>query len=147
MRALLVWAGGAALLAAMAIDTIAVAGRNLGTPIIGSIELVQAAVLVSGTVALVLATLHGGHARVRLLTDRLRDMPRQVLATASRLASVILFAALAWGSIWLAVDLWGGHESSEVVGVPWRVLRLIANAGFVACTVIALARLARGARR
>lgn len=147
MRAILVWTGGAALLAAMAIDTFAVAGRNLGMPIIGSIELVQAAVLVSGTVALVLATLHGGHARVRLLTDRLHGMPRQALATAARLASACLFAALAWGSIWLAADLWGGHERSEVVGVPWRVLRLMANAGFLACTLIALAQVVRGSKR
>ncbi len=140
MRNFLVWAGGAALLAAMLVDTLAVVGRNVGMPIIGSIEFVQAAVLVSGTVALVLATLHGGHAKVRLVTDRLQGAPRQLLATAARLASVCLFAALACGSIWLAADLWNGHERSEVVGVPWRVLRLIANAGFAACTLIALSK-------
>ncbi|WP_305097691.1 TRAP transporter small permease [Croceibacterium aestuarii] len=147
MRAILVWTGGAALLAAMAIDTLAVIGRNVGMPIIGSIELVQAAILVSGTIALVLATLHGGHARVRLVIDRLQGAPRHVLAKTSRLASTCLFAALACGSIWLAADLWSGHERSEVVGVPWRILRLIANAGFVACTLIALAGLVRGADR
>ncbi|MXO58430.1 TRAP transporter small permease subunit [Altererythrobacter salegens] len=116
-------------------------------PILGSIELVQGAVLVSGTVALVLATLSGGHARVRLVTDHLQGLPRRLLASAARIASVSLFAALALGSIWLAADLWNGHERSEVVGVPWRVLRLVANAGFLACALIALKQIMIGRPR
>ncbi len=148
MRAILVWTGGAALLAAMAIDTLAVVGRNVGMPIIGSIELVQAAILVSGTVALVLATLHGGHARVRLVIDRLQGAPRHVLANdVARWRRHACSRRLPAGSIWLAADLWSGHERSEVVGVPWRILRLIANAGFVACALIALAGACRGADR
>jgi TRAP-type C4-dicarboxylate transport system permease small subunit len=147
MRAVLVWTGGGALLAAMAIDTLSVIGRNVGLPIIGSIELVQAAVLLSGTVALVLATLDGGHARVRLVTDRLRGRFRQISITFGRIATVFLFTSLAYGSIWLALDLWSGHERSEVLGVPWRVLRLIANAGFLTCAGIAAVHVGRGAKR
>ena len=40
-----IWLGGIALLAATAIDTLAVIGRHLGIPVTGSIELMQAAVL------------------------------------------------------------------------------------------------------
>lgn len=139
LRRLAIWTGGAAMLAATAIDTFAVIGRNIGVPIIGSIELVQAAILVSGTIALALATLANLHARVRLVTDRLGDKARVFLDRLSRLATALLFAILACGSIWLAADLWTGHERSELLGVPWRALRLIANAGLVSCAVIALA--------
>ena len=127
------------MLAAMAVDTFAVVGRNIGVPIVGSIELVQAAILVSGTVALALATIANCHARVRLVTDRIGDGSRAFLDRLSCLATALFFVALAWGSIWLAVDLWSGHERSELLGVPWRVLRLIANAGLVSCVLIALA--------
>jgi TRAP-type C4-dicarboxylate transport system permease small subunit len=139
LRKLTIWIGGIAMLAATATDTIAVIGRNLGRPLVGSIELVEAAILVSGTVALVLATLGDLHARVRLLTDRLGETAQTVLERFSRLAAAAFFAAIAWGSIWLAADLWSGHEQSELLGVPWRVLRLVANVGLVCCAAIALA--------
>jgi TRAP-type C4-dicarboxylate transport system permease small subunit len=139
LRKLAIWIGGIAMLAATAVDTLSVVGRNAGLPIVGSIELVQAAILVSGTVALVLATLDDLHARVRLVTSQLGGLPRFLLDRISRLATALLFFALAWGSIWLAADLWTGHERSELLGVPWRVLRLIANLGLVACVLIAIA--------
>ncbi|MCH5377206.1 MAG: hypothetical protein JJ992_24855, partial [Planctomycetes bacterium] len=80
-------------------------------------------------------------------TDRLRGRFRLTSITFGRVATVCLFAALAYGSIWLALDLWNGHERSEVLGVPWRVLRLIANAGFLTCAGIAAAHVGRGAKR
>lgn len=138
LRKLAIWTGGLAMLAATAIDTLSVIGRNAGFPIVGSIELVQAAILVSGTVALVLATLDDRHAWVRLLTSRLREGPQFLLGRLSRLAAALLFLALAWGSIWIAADLWTGYERSELLGVPWRALRLIANLGLLSCVAIAL---------
>ena len=42
----IIWVGGAAMLVATGTDTLAVLGRNFGLPLIGSIEIVQAAVLV-----------------------------------------------------------------------------------------------------
>jgi TRAP-type transport system small permease protein len=142
-RNLMVWLGGTALLAATAIDTLAVLGRNLGLPFIGSIELVQAAVLVSGTTALVLATQSNEHARVRLVTRRLRMRGRVASAAIANIAALAVFLALAGGSIWIAADLWDGGERSELLGVPWRVLRIIANAGLVACAGITLKALSR----
>ncbi len=62
-HAVLVIVGGGALLAAMAIDGLAVIGRHVGWPLLGSIEAVQAAVLVSGCVALLVATRARRHAR------------------------------------------------------------------------------------
>ena len=140
-----VWIGGAALLAAVVLDTLAVIGRNIGLPIIGSIELIQAAVLISGVVGLVLATAHDEHARVRILTDRVRWGPR-FADVSGRVSMALLFAALLAGSVWLAADLWDGYERSELLGVPWKLLRLIANVGLAICIIVSLAPLFRRPR-
>lgn len=127
MTRALIWLGGLALLAATLIDTIAVVGRNSGFALHGAIELIQAAVLVAGGVALVIATLAESHARVQLLLGRLSP-PRKALA--ERLCALVMalfFAAMLAGSLWLAADLWAAHELSELLGLPWRWLRLFAN--------------------
>ena len=142
LRRLAVWVGGAALLAATATDTLAVVGRNIGLPFVGSIELVQAAVLVSGIFGLIFATAGDDHAQVRIVTDRLGRW-RSHAAVVGPLTMALFFAALLTGSLWLAADLWDGHERSELLGVPWRVLRLVANLGLGACIVIALVALVR----
>ena len=145
LRRLAVWVGGAALLAATAIDTLAVIGRNIGLPVVGSIELVQAAVLVSGVFGLIFATAGDDHAQVRILTDRLGRW-RTSAGVVGPLSMALFFVGLLSGSLWLAADLWNGHETSELLGVPWSVLRLIANLGLVACIVVALTALARRRR-
>ncbi len=132
-----IWLGGIALLAATAIDTLAVIGRHVGLPLTGSIELMQAAVLVSGGLGLVVATATQAHARVRLLVDRLSPAGRAVADKFADLLSLLFFSALLIGSVWLSADLWNAHEVSEILGVPWRLLRLFANA----CLLIAAANL------
>ena len=73
LRNLMIWTGGAALLAATAVDTVAVIGRQVGFRVHGAIELIQAAVLVAGAVALVAATAARAHARVRIVVERLAN--------------------------------------------------------------------------
>jgi TRAP-type transport system small permease protein len=124
----LVLVGGGALLLAMAVDGLAVVGRHIGWPLLGSIEIIQAAVLVAGCAALVVATLAGVHARVHLLVDRMPARPRDLLARIGMLAGALLFGALAAASVWIAADLWPGHEESEWLRVPYRPLRIIALA-------------------
>lgn len=142
LRNIAVWTGGAALLAATAIDTLAVVGRNLGLPLVGSIELVQAAVLVSGVFGLIFATAGDGHARVRIVTDRL-TRGRQLADWLAALSMALFYGALLAGSIWLAADLWHGHERSELLGVSWRALRMVANLGLATCIVVVFVALVR----
>ena len=140
-RTILTWIGGAALLTAMSIDTLAVIGRYVGLPLRGSIELIQPMVLVSGSVGLVLATLAANHARVRLVIERLGASTRGMLKRLWEFSSLLFFLCLLAGSAWIAADLWNGHEVSELVGVPWRVLRLFANLCLLALCAISLRRL------
>lgn len=122
---LLVLAGGAALLLAMVTDVLAVLGRATGWPLLGSIELVQAAVLVSGSAALLITTLTAGHARVHLVMDRLPNGPRQFMLHLSALAGLLLFMAVAAASAWILADLWQGNEETELLKLPLAPLRIL----------------------
>jgi TRAP-type C4-dicarboxylate transport system permease small subunit len=124
LRAALVWIGGGALLVAMVVDTTAMLGRQLHWPLLGAIEIVQAAVLFGSAGALVLASLEHSHARVHLLLDRLPPRWQAALLRFHQLMALVLFAGLLAGSAWLALDLWNGHEESELVRVPYLPLRI-----------------------
>ena len=138
IRTTMIVIGGCALLAATAIDTLAVIGRHIGLPVRGSIELMQAMVLVSGATSIVLATIAGSHARVKIIVDRLQGLPRSIADRASSLMTALFFLLLLCGSLWLAADLWASHEMSEVLGVPWRWMRLFANICLLAGLLITL---------
>jgi len=141
-----IWLGGAALLAATLIDTLAVICRHIGWPITGSIEAMQAVVLVAGSLGLVIATWEDSHARVGLVVERLSAGARRVADWLSEVATLAFVVALLIGSIWLAADLWPGHEQSELLGVPWAVLRAIANISLGAVALLLVLRLA-GSRK
>lgn len=147
LRSILIWTGGIALLAATVIDTLAVIGRHVGLPIPGSIELMQPAILVVGATSLVASTLASNHARVHLFVDRLSVSLRSYADRISDFATALFFMALLGGSAWLAWDLWDAYEASELVGVPWRLMRLFANVCLLACVLITLRRfIARAAK-
>jgi hypothetical protein len=137
LRTTMIWTGGAALVAATVIDTVAVVGRQVGFAVHGSIELMQAAVLIAGSLALVAASAAGTHARVRLVVERMGQW-RPWFETMSELLTVTLLVALLAGSAWLAIDLWHSHEVGEVTGIPWRWLRLVTNLALAAMIAIAL---------
>ena len=145
-KTIVIWIGGIALLAATFIDTIAVIGRNIGVPLMGSIELMQAMVLVSSAVGIVIATLESSHPRVHLVVDRLRPRLRRLADRLSDGLMLIMVLCLLGGSVWLAADLWDAHERSELLGVPWALLRLIANACLLATALILAVRLVRSPR-
>ena len=142
LRSLMIWTGGAALLAATALDTLVVVGRQVGFALHGAIELIQAAVLVAGSLALIAATAADNHARVRLVVSRL-GRSRDWLERGSELLTALFVLALLTGSTWLAIDLWNSHEVSELAGVPWRWLRLVANLALAAVFLLALRALLR----
>lgn len=116
--------GSIALLLAMATDAIAVAGRHLGVALLGSIEIVQACIVVAATSALVAATMLGAHARVHILLEKVRPATGRALDRGADLTSALLFLWLGAGSAWLASDLWNGVEITEILHIPLRWLRL-----------------------
>jgi TRAP-type C4-dicarboxylate transport system permease small subunit len=130
--------GAGALLLIMAVDTLAVIGRHIGWPLLGAIEIIQAAILIVACTGTVIATLGSAHATVHLLTDRLRPGLRLVLERFAALLAAMFFLALTGGAAWLAIDLWNAHEESELLHIPFRPLRaLIAIAVMIAAAIFA----------
>ena len=141
---LIVIVGGGALLLAMAVDAIAVAGRHIGWPLLGSIELVQASVLVSAALAMIVATLARTHAVVHLIVDRLSARRRRQMLAVNALLSALLFFAFLVGAAWLAWEYWSHHEQSEVLRIPFRPLRVVVVLSCAALAVIFLRQAIRG---
>lgn len=125
VRGMVVWVAGGALLVAMAVDTAAMLGRQLHWPLLGAIEIVQAAVLVGAAGALLMAALAGVHARVHLLVDRLSARGRIWSGRINAFSAVLFYLALLTGGAWIAADLWSGHEESELLFIPYRPLRVL----------------------
>lgn len=136
--------GAFALGGAMATDTIAVAGRHLGIALLGSIEVMQALIVVLATSAMLMTTLVDGHARVRIVLEKVSAPTVLQLERLADIASAAAFLWLAIGSVWLAHDLWNGHEVTEILSIPLRWLRVFWIAG---CVVIAALFLIHARRR
>lgn len=147
LQNLLVWVAGGALLLAMATDTLAMFGRQLHRPLLGAIEIVQAAVLVAAAGALLVAALQRGHARVHLLLDRLPGSTRAFIERVHATCAFLFYLALLAGSAWLASDLWHGHEHSELLGLPYRPLRILVVITLLVLVWHALRRAWRGEER
>jgi len=123
-RALVV-IGGFALLAATAIDVVAVLGRMTRVPLLGSIELVQVVVGVSGVLARLVATLHKRHARVLIIYNRLGTRGVAVVSRFNACCGVLFYLGLLAGSMWLLADFWSSFEESELWRIPYRPLRIV----------------------
>jgi TRAP-type C4-dicarboxylate transport system permease small subunit len=139
----LFYLGAAALLFAMSTDAIAVLGRHIGLPLLGSIELVQAAMLVASSAAIISATLADKHAVVHLLIDRLSPDTQAHMQRIHAALCAIFFILLAVGSIWIAYDLRGSYEESEVLKIPYAPLRIVSIASVLVVALIYLRRIAR----
>jgi TRAP-type C4-dicarboxylate transport system permease small subunit len=137
----LIWIAGGALLVAVAVDVLAMLGRQIRLPLIGSIEIVEVAVLFAAAGALIVTTLDGAHARVNLLLDRVSAGWRDRLLKLHAIAAVVLFAALLAGTLWIAADLFGGHEESELLRIPYLPLRLATVVCFAVLLLLSLQRL------
>lgn len=127
MKTAFTWIGGVALTLACLTDVFAVTGRHVGIPVRGSIEFVQACVLVAGGIALISATSSGSHARVHIVADRLPPSWKEGLHRLSALLGALLTLGFLAGCLWIAADLWNSQEVSELLHLPYRVLRLICN--------------------
>lgn len=135
--------GSAGLLMAMAADAFAVLGRHLGVPLLGSIEIVQASVVLVASAAMIAATLRNSHARVHILLNRLSEGRRQLFERFSDAVSALVFLIFAIGSIWIAVELWNGHELTDVLHISLRWLRTFWIATSLLIVALLLARVVR----
>jgi TRAP-type C4-dicarboxylate transport system permease small subunit len=145
-RGVLFHVGAAGLLAVMVIETLSVIGRHAGSPLLGALELIQAAILLAACAAMVSATATDAHATVHLVIDRLSPRVRTALLRVGAALSALFFSGLFASSLWLAVDFWHAHEQSELLGIPFRLLRAIVAASAGAIAALFLRRAVRSTR-
>lgn len=117
--------GAFGILAATAADALGVAGRHTGIAFLGSIELVQAAVVLLAATSMFVVTIAGSHASVHIVTSRLKPDTASRMARIAALLSAIAFLLLATGSAWVLAELWNGYEQTEILHIPIRWLRLV----------------------
>lgn len=121
----LFYLGASGLLIAMGIEAIAVAGRQIGIPLLGALEIIQTAILLTASAAMLSATLADAHATVKLLVERLSPRMQAILHRLALLISAAFFGCLAAAAAWLTMDAWHEFEHSELLHIPYRPLRVI----------------------
>lgn len=117
--------GGTGLISATLADAVAVTGRHVGFNLLGSIELVQAAVVLLATSAMLIATITDNHASVHMLTSRLSTERARMMARVAAFVSGVTFLVILAGSLWISAEMWNSHEQSELLHIPFRWLRLL----------------------
>jgi TRAP-type C4-dicarboxylate transport system permease small subunit len=135
ISAVLLVTGGVGLIGAILTDSIAVVGRHVGVPFTGSIELMQAFIVVGAASGIALASIGATHAAVDLVFHR---MPVSAQRIAHRLAALLGFAfltALVIGSAWIAWEYRDAGERTEILGIELKWLRLF----WIGCAVVAAA--------
>jgi TRAP-type transport system small permease protein len=132
----LFYLGAGGLLVAMSIEAIAVTGRQIGVPLLGAIEIIQTAILITASVAMLSATIADAHATVRLLVERLSPASQSWLHRIALLISAAFFAALAFSAGWLTLESRHEFEHSELLQIPYLPLRIIVVVMTTAITLV-----------
>jgi TRAP-type C4-dicarboxylate transport system permease small subunit len=138
--------GAVGLFGATGVDFASVVGRRLGHSIPGAIEIVQVFMVVAASSALVAATLHGSHAAVHVVTERLSERARRWLGRIADLLGAACFAALSAGGLWILHDTWNGDEASDLLGLPIAPLRILWALATATAAAVFLVRALRPAR-
>lgn len=141
----LFYIGAAGLLLVMVSQAISVVGRHVRIPLLGALEMAQAAILPAACASMVIASLAGTHAVVHLVTERLPAGLRATVNRLSCLLAAIFFAGLCVGVTWLTHDFWTSHEASDVLHIPFRPLRILVSLSAGALSLIYLVRALRRA--
>jgi TRAP-type C4-dicarboxylate transport system permease small subunit len=126
-RGALFYIGAAGLLGVMLIEVVAVIGRHSRLPLLGALEMAQAAIVPAACAAMIIAALAGAHAAVHLVTERLPERARQWTTRASCLLAALFFSGLCAGTSWLTVEFWNSFEETDVLRIPFRPLRILVS--------------------
>lgn len=132
--------GSAGLLAVMLVEAVAVVGRHIGKPVLGALELAQAAIVPAACAAMLIATMRSAHAAVHMIIDRLPPSWRELTERVGAGLAALFFGALTVGAVWLASDYWNGFEHTEVLHIPFRPLRMLVALSALSLTALFLYR-------
>ena len=146
-RGVLFYVGSAGLLAVMVVEVIAVIGRHVRVPLLGALEIAQAAIVPAACASMVIASLTGAHAAVHLVTERMPERVRGVMSRVSAMLAGVFFTGLSIGSCWLTFEFWNSFEETDVLHIPFRPLRVLVTICAAALALIFFHRCIRRAVR
>ena len=106
-------------------------------PILGTYDLVCFIGALVAALAMADTTIRGGHIAVEILVSRLNARTQAVIYTITHLASIALFAVLAYQSLLLGNSLRASGEVSMTIRIPfYPVLYAISFSCWVVCLVL-----------
>ncbi len=136
-----IWLGSFALLATTLLVVISVLGRHLQIPLPGSVEMVEALIVLVASSSLLLATFDKAHAAARLFVEKMSPVTQQAVEKFGLLMGAIFIVALLIGSVWLIIEYWYAHEATHLLGIPIAPLRWLFCASLLLITILLLVRL------
>lgn len=128
----------ASLFAMMMLTCLDVSMRYfLNRPISGTYDIVSLLGAVVGSFALPYTMLKKGHVAVEILIQSLSIRKRLVIETSTHILGVLLFLALVWQCIVLAVDMKAAGEVTPTMLIPfYPIVYCMALCFFVLCLAI-----------
>ena len=134
----------------MVVEVIAVVGRHARLPLLGALEMAQAAIVPAACASMLIASLAGAHAVVHLMTERLPERCAPMDGARQRICwRACSSRGLCIGEAWLAGEYWNSFEETDVLHIPFRPLRMLVTlcAGLLALIFFALRAIAAAKRR
>ncbi len=117
--------GAFGLIAIMLAVSISVAGRHLGIPVPGSVEIAELLIILVAASSYIYTSINNKHASASFFVDHVSIEVRKYLARLQTLFAIILGAGLSVGNFWLIVDVWSLDEASFLLGIPIVPFRIV----------------------
>ncbi|GAB1256387.1 hypothetical protein NBRC116494_08890 [Aurantivibrio plasticivorans] len=131
-------AGAITLALTMLLVSASAIGRHFGLPLPGTVEIVEALILVTAAAGILSTTIERAHASAKLITELLPPSTRRFVEVLGLILGIIFCAGLVIGNTWLIYDVWGLQEASHLLGIPIVPLRILFVAALT-CTGFMLA--------
>jgi TRAP-type transport system small permease protein len=132
--------GSLALLAELVLVFASAVLRNMGVALPGTIEIVEVIIAVIASMAILMTTLAGRHAIIRLVIDRVRRGSHRLLNAFTHLCGAFYWGLLAVGTAWIIAEVWGKQEATMLVEIPVVPFRLVFLAACISILVLLLVR-------
>jgi TRAP-type C4-dicarboxylate transport system permease small subunit len=121
--------------------------RLFGHPILGTYEMIGFLGAVVVSFSLAYTSLEKGHVSVEILVEKLPERLQAVIDAFGALASLILFALVAWQSALYALDLKRSGEVSMTLQMPVYPFLLGIAAGCALLTLVLIFEMFRSIKR
>lgn len=109
---------GVSLVIMMVVTTVDVLMRTLGSPVVGSVELISFCGALAIGLSIPYTTWTKGHILVDFVIEKMGDRSRRCTLALTRLAGIILFLICAVNFVFLGMDLMRSNQVSGAFKLP-----------------------------